>query len=134
MIKKIAISIIVLPMLLASISAAEEQLSTHVLTGYWEVQGMTVNGKEDRGEAGAYWIFRQNGTFKIVKRGRKPEGKWTSTSNSRLTLEVGGRNMLDGKFRTDNGNLFIEAKQGSAILVFRFRKRVLAVEPTEPKI
>ncbi len=112
-----------------SMAGAHDAGSLH---GYWEVQKVLVDGNEDGGEVGAYWIFRDDGTFKIVKRGRKPEGSW-SVSEDRLLLEVSGIRMLDGVWRIEGERLVIEATQASKKLVFLFMKRALASEPKEPR-
>lgn len=114
-------------------SAEEENKEEHALTGIWEVQKITVDKKEDGGEAGAYWIFRADGTFKIVKRGRKPEGKWTLTPGNRLTLTIEGKAILDGARTVKKETLVIQAKQGEDILEFTFVKRDLKEEPSEPR-
>ena len=108
------------------------QSNTNALIGYWEVQNITVGGVEDKGEAGAYWIFRKDGSFKIIKRGRKPDGKWATELENKLSLEIHGQPKLEGTWEIDKETLTFKADQGGNILIFTFIKRYLKEEPSEP--
>ena len=114
-------------------SAKDKEKKENVLVGYWEIQKITVDGKEDGGGAGAYWIFRENGTFKIVKRGRNSEGKWSVNPERRLLMEIEGKSMLDGVWKREKDTLVIQAELGNSKVVFSFVKRALKAEPKEPR-
>ena len=110
------------------IGFAGEKNAESKLIGFWEVQKIVVNGHEDSGEAGTYWIFKKN-VFKIVKRGRKPEGTWLITPKNKLTLKIKDNVILEGTFKIEKEKLTITTKEA----VFTLVRRVFKTEPTAPK-
>src|SRR3954468_19151711 len=57
----------------APYASAQEKRRPRELDGYWAFESVTIDGKKQNGEPGAFFIIRHDGTYRIAKRGSKPE-------------------------------------------------------------
>jgi hypothetical protein len=102
------------------------------LQAYWAVQSVTVDGKEDGGEKGSYLIIRADGTYRSVKKGRKPEGSWSVDADNKLVLKVGERVIMRSDWQRDGDRLTLSFEDRGAKVQIKYSKAVLDKEPKAP--
>lgn len=103
-----------------------------IITKIWEVKRIEVNNKEDSGEAGAYWILREDGTFSIVKKSKKSDGTW-SWKDDVLKMKITNGPTLEGETKLENDSLIVTSQRGDEEIVLSFVDSKLTREPTEPR-
>jgi len=102
------------------------------LSGYWAIQSVSINGNVDKGEKGSYLIFRKDGTFRIAKRGKKPEGTWDVSEENKLVLKHREKLFLEIDWCVKNTELTLSYMQGNARVVLKYLKEVHETEPKAP--
>ena len=102
------------------------------LQGYWLTKSVVVNGKQDGGEEGSYLIIRADGTYRIAKKGRKPEGSWQVNTNNELVLKIRDQVILRSDWRRDGNLLTLSYEDRGAKIVLKYSKAVLEKEPKAP--
>ena len=114
-------------------NASGEAISRPVeLEGYWELQSVTVDDEEDTGEQGSYLILRAGGSFRIVKRGRKPEGIWGVGKDNKLLLIVGNQTVMRTAWFLEGDDLTLSYEKEGSKVEIRYLKVNLENEPTDP--
>ena len=89
------------------------QASPESLVRIWEVTELAVNGERDGGEEGGYWILREDGSFSIIKRGRKTDGNWEiDAEKSILHFSIDGQVVMEGTYVLDARLLVVSIADG----------------------
>lgn len=108
-----------------------------VLHGIWEHRKFSINGTEEKAERGNYLILRKDGTFKIVKRGRKSEGKWSVKPNHQLlfdSTENGHKKGFQATWTIKKETLTLKIIPSKyAVVLIELIKSDLKTEPIKPK-
>lgn len=89
-------------------SALQSAFFKYRLPGIWKLEIATVNGKDQpvQDNDPSYLVIRADKTFRIIKKGRKPEGTWALNSEGQLVM-----NLADGQSITQE----IKRQQGEKL-------------------
>jgi hypothetical protein len=104
------------------------------LHGYWAVQTVTVNGKDESGgEEGSFLIIRANGTYRVAKRGRKPEGSWEVNAENKLVLNMGDKPLMTATWSVKGDHLTLSFDERDNLKpVIKYVRKKLDKEPKAP--
>jgi len=124
-----------------SVFAVDINFENNAIVGYWEVQKVIVDKKEDSGESGQIWIFRKDGTFKFIKLGIDriyPEGFWKTYSKDSIQFDFKEKNIEkvqknNGQWSVSNDSLTIKITENKEKIQIFLLKLNLKVEPTKPR-
>ncbi len=115
---------------LSAASAAEaDKKHPKELHGYWAVQKITIDGKEDGGNQGDYLVLRADGTYRNIKRGRKPEGPWEVNAENKLVMKVKDLVILKADWKIEGDKLTLTGESEGAKLVIEYKKTALEKDP-----
>jgi len=107
---------------------AEDAPSAEKLAGIWEVQAVSVNGEPQGGNDGSYLVLRDDGTFRIIKRGQKPTGKWRVEEGS-LVLEGDDGVSMRGEVELADDELTFTVVEGGETIELAYKRTDLEEEP-----
>lgn len=111
--------------------AVRTALFEHSLPGIWKLEKAWTNEKPDpvREDDPSYFVFREDGSFRIIKKGRKPDGTWTLSEEGQLVLNMkDGPRMTTEKFFVAD-QLQMTLKEGSNTLRAEYVRTGLKEEP-----
>jgi len=110
---------------------AEDAPTAETLAGIWAMQSVSVNGEPQGGNDGSYLVLRDDGTFRIIKRGQKPTGKWRVEEGS-LVLEGDDGYTMRGDVELADDELTFTVVEGGDTVELTYERTELEEAPPAP--
>ncbi|NBC10159.1 MAG: hypothetical protein GVY24_00295 [Planctomycetes bacterium] len=116
--------------LTAGLHAADSPTAEQ-LAGIWAMQAVNINGEAQGGNKGSYLVLRDDGTFRIIKRGQKPTGKWR-LEEGELVLSGDEGEIMRGEVELADDELTLTVVEGGDTVELIYKRTELEEEPPAP--